>query len=121
VAGGGASTKIYKVKTNDTLKSIAEKQLGDAKRWPEIFVLNRDKIRHRDRLTVGSVFSLPGPTPILPRPTLHRTKSGDTLSKMADRLLGDANRWPEIQRLNRDVVPNPSTLPVGLDLVVVRD
>src|SRR5215217_3547610 len=44
VAGGGASTKIYKVKTNDTLKSIAEKQLGDAKRWPEIFVLNRDKI-----------------------------------------------------------------------------
>jgi nucleoid-associated protein YgaU len=120
VAGGGASTKIYKVKRGDKLPGIAEKQLGDTKRWPEIFVLNRDKIRHRDRLTPGEVFSLPGPTAILPRPTLHRVKRGDTLSSMADRLLGDANRWTEIHRLNRDVVRDPNTVPVGLDLVVVR-
>ena len=121
VAVGGDNTKIYKVKTNDTLKSIATAQLGDAKRWPEIFVLDRNKIEHRDRkLKAGTVLTLPV-TPSPPTPTLHRTKSGDTLSKMAARLLGNANRWPEIHRLNRDIVRDPSTIPVGLDLVVVRD
>jgi nucleoid-associated protein YgaU len=122
VAVGGHETQIYKVKRNDTLKGIAKDKLGDDKRWPEIFVLNRDKIDHRDKLKAGTVFTLPGPTPIRPRPTLHRTKSGDTLSKMAKRLLNDANRWPEIHRLNRDVLPtDPNVVPVGLDLVVVRD
>jgi len=119
---GDASTKIYTVKRGDTVKSIAKAQLGDEKRWPEIFALERDKIGHRDKpLTVGTVFALPK-TPSPPKSTLHRTQSGDTLSKMAKRLLGDANRFPEIHRLNRDVLPaNPDDLPVGLDLVVVRD
>jgi nucleoid-associated protein YgaU len=119
---GDAATKIYTVKRGDTVKSIAKAQLGDEKRWPEIFVLERDKIGHRDKpLTVGTVLALPK-TPSPPKPTLHRTQSGDTLSKMAKRLLGDANRFPEIHRLNRDVLPaDPNDLPIGLDLVVVRD
>ena len=60
-------------------------------------------------------------TPSPPMPTLHRTKSGDTLSKMATRLLGNANRWPEIHRLNDDLISDPNDVAVGLDLVVVRD
>jgi nucleoid-associated protein YgaU len=121
VAGDDA-IKVYKVKRGDTVKSIAKAQLRDEKRWPEIFVLERDKIRHRDKqLTIGAVLTLPV-TPSPPKPTLHRTRSGDTLSKMAKRLLGNANRFSEIHRLNRDVLPtNPDILPVGLDLVVVRD
>jgi nucleoid-associated protein YgaU len=114
--------KLYKTKQGDTVKSIAKAQLHDEKRWPEIFVLERDKIANRNnKLTVGTVLALPNrPSP--PKPTLHRTQSDDTLSKMAKRLLGDANRFPEIHRLNRDVLPaNPNDLPVGLDLVVVRD
>jgi len=61
VVGGGAAPQTYKVKKGDTLSSIAKAKLGDAKRWPELFVLNRAKIRHRDRLTVGQVLTLPGP------------------------------------------------------------
>jgi nucleoid-associated protein YgaU len=84
-------------------------------------VLDRNKIEHRDRkLKAGTMLTLPV-TPSPPTPTLHRTKSGDTLSKMAARLLGNTNRWPEIHRLNRDIIRDPNTLPVGLDLVVVRD
>ena len=60
VVGGGAAPKTYKVKASDTLSGIAKSKLGDVKRWPELFVLNRAKIRHRDRLTIGQVLTLPG-------------------------------------------------------------
>jgi Animal haem peroxidase/LysM domain len=55
VVGGGAAPRTYKVKSGDTLSGIAAKQLGKADRWPELFVLNRAKIRHRDRLSPGQV------------------------------------------------------------------
>jgi nucleoid-associated protein YgaU len=120
VVGGGAAPQTYKVKKGDTLSSIAKAKLGDAKRWPELFVLNRAKIRHRDRLTVGQVLTLPGATPVQPKPQLYKVKRGDTLSGIAKAKLGDANRWPEIQRLNRDVVPNPNDITPGLELVIVK-
>jgi nucleoid-associated protein YgaU len=83
-------------------------------------VLNRAKIRHRDRLTVGQVLTLPGATPIKPTPQLYKVKRGDTLSGIAKVKLGDANRWPEIHRLNRDIVPNPNDLAPGQELVIVK-
>ncbi|HEV3497429.1 MAG TPA: peroxidase family protein, partial [Actinomycetes bacterium] len=101
VVGGGAAPKTYKVKQGDTLSSIAKAKLGDVKRWPELFVLNRAKIRHRDRLAVGQVLTLPA-APMQPRPQLYKVKRGDTLSGIAKAKLGDASRWPEIHRLNRD-------------------
>jgi nucleoid-associated protein YgaU len=120
VAGGGAAPKTYKVKQGDTLSGIAQKQLGKADRWPEIFVLNRAKIRHRDLLTPGQVLTLPGATPVTPKPELYKVKKGDTLSLIAEKKLGDANRWPEIARLNRDIVPDPDEIVPGLVLVIVK-
>ncbi|HEX2157657.1 MAG TPA: peroxidase family protein [Actinomycetes bacterium] len=119
VVGGGAAPKTYKVKAGDSLSGIAKSKLGDANRWPELFVLNRAKIRHRDRLTVGQVLTLPA-APMQPKPQLYKVKRGDTLSGIAKSKLGDANRWPEIHRLNRDVVPNPSQIAPGLELVIVK-
>jgi nucleoid-associated protein YgaU len=83
-------------------------------------VLNRAKIRHRDRLSVGQVLTLPGPAPIKPRPQLYKVKKGDTLSGIAKAKLGDASRWPEIATLNRDVVPDPDEIAPGLVLVIVK-
>jgi nucleoid-associated protein YgaU len=120
VVGGGAAPRTYKVRSGDTLSGIAAKQLGKADRWPELFVLNRARIRHRDRLSPGQVLTLPGATPIRPRPELHKIKRGDTLSGIAARKLGDAGRWPEIARLNRDIVPDPDEIVPGQVLVILK-
>jgi nucleoid-associated protein YgaU len=116
--GGGPRPRTYRVKRGDTLSSIADKQLGDADRWPEIFVLNRAQIHHCDLITVGQVLTLPA-TPLQPAPRLHKVRRGDTLFKIAELLLGDADRWPEIFRLNRDVISDPDRITPGQVLVIL--
>jgi nucleoid-associated protein YgaU len=83
-------------------------------------VLNRARIRHRDRLAVGQVLTLPGATPIKPRPQLYKVKRGLTLSRIAERKLGDAGRWPDIFKLNRDVIRDPDEIAPGLELVLLK-
>ena len=39
--------------------------------------------------------------------------AGDSLSKIAKKLLGNANRWHEIHELNKDVVKNPNLIHPG--------
>lgn len=38
---------------------------------------------------------------------------GDSLSKIAKALLGDAKRWREIHELNKDVIKNPDLIYPG--------
>jgi nucleoid-associated protein YgaU len=118
VVGGGTRPRTYKVKRGDSLSKIAEQQLGDADRWPELFVLNRAQIRHRDRITVGQVLILPA-TPLQPAPRLYKVRRGDTLSKIAEQQLGSANRWPEIFRLNRDIISDPDRITPGQLLIIL--
>jgi nucleoid-associated protein YgaU len=101
--------RTYTVQSGDTLSGIAQQQLGDASRWPEIFLLNRS-IRHPDRISPGQVLTLPADTPTQPSPRLYIVRRGDTLSGIAQRELGDAGRWPEILERNRNVVSNPDRI-----------
>ena len=39
--------------------------------------------------------------------------AGDSLSKIAKKLLGDSNRWREIHQLNADTVKNPNLIHPG--------
>ena len=39
-----AQTSTYTVKAGDTLSDIAESEMGDAKRWPELYAANKDAI-----------------------------------------------------------------------------
>ena len=41
---------------------------------------------------------------------------GDSLSKIAKELLGDAARWPEIFELNKDQIKDPNLIRVGQEL-----
>jgi nucleoid-associated protein YgaU len=51
-------------------------------------------------------------TPPKPRP--YRLRDGDTLEKIAERLLGDPTRAAEIFQSNRDLLDRPDLLPVGV-------
>ena len=38
------STRTYVVKSGDTLSDIAQSEMGDAKRWPELYEANKDAV-----------------------------------------------------------------------------
>lgn len=50
--------RTYKVRTGDTLAAIAQRFLGSASRWQEIFNLNRNQLSNPDRLYPGMVLRL---------------------------------------------------------------
>ncbi|MEU8242748.1 LysM peptidoglycan-binding domain-containing protein [Actinoplanes missouriensis] len=108
----------YTVKSGDTLSGIARSQLGDEKRWPQIYVLNRKQIRDPNRIIPGQVLQLPPKQPVGAIPRLYTVKRGDTLFGIAKSQLGDGNRWPEIFRLNRDVLDNPDRIVPGQTLIL---
>lgn len=52
-------------------------------------------------------------------PATYTVKSGDTLSAIAGKVLGNPNRWSEIYALNRDLIgPNPGLIRVGMTLKI---
>jgi nucleoid-associated protein YgaU len=57
-----------------------------------------------------------GSSSTAPAPAGGRTYTvvaGDSLSKIAKKLLGNANRWRDIHALNKDVVKNPDVIHPG--------
>ncbi|HSG71696.1 MAG TPA: LysM peptidoglycan-binding domain-containing protein, partial [Planctomycetaceae bacterium] len=65
-AGDGAGfltdklgTPQYRVGENDTLSAIAQRHLGRASRWIQIYELNRKQIPDPNRLKIGTVLTLP--------------------------------------------------------------
>jgi nucleoid-associated protein YgaU len=139
LAGGPPPPRTYVVQPGDTLSSIAQDQLGDANCWPAIFLLNRGLIRNPDLIFPGQVLTLPtsaaAGTDSSPSPTdsttaganssacsatprLYVVQRGDTLSSIAQHLLGDAGRWPALFALNRAVLDSPDLILPGQVLVL---
>ena len=48
----------------------------------------------------------------------HKIVDGDTMATLAERYLGDAERSLELYEVNRDLLPNPEVLPIGLELKI---
>ena len=135
---GGAVTpkssgQTWTVKSGETLSGISFKALGTSKRWREIADLNPKY--DPNRIPVGAVLTLPtGSTaprqapkntpnkkkPAKDEPVLaagqYVIKKGDMLSLIAQRELGSAARWREIQKLNPKI--NPDRLVVGTVLAM---
>jgi LysM repeat protein len=54
---------MYRVKSSDTLSTIAQRELGSASRWRELYELNRQQIDNPDRLRAGTLLRLPSARP----------------------------------------------------------
>ena len=54
-----AGQKVYKVKAGDTLSGIARDQLGNLRRWPEIWEANRGRIADPNLIDIGWELVLP--------------------------------------------------------------
>jgi nucleoid-associated protein YgaU len=51
-------------------------------------------------------------------PRMHIVVDGDSLERLANRYLDDPRRSREIYELNRELLPNPDLLPIGLELKI---
>ncbi len=120
-SGGGSSPtptphhggkQKYVVHSGDTLSGIAEKKMGNGNRWHEIREADGTKFTEKEakNLQVGTSIYLPSSMPSgnsggsSPTPTPHHggkqkyvVHSGDTLSGIAEKKLGNGNRWHEIR------------------------
>lgn len=71
----------------------------------------------------------PSPPPQLPNayperasepqsPLRHRIVDGDNLESLAEKYLGSADRHMELYDANRDVLPSPDLLPIGVEIAI---
>jgi nucleoid-associated protein YgaU len=61
VQGGSSSTatKIYEVKSGDSLSKIAKHEYGDANAWPTIFEANKDILKDPNKIFPGQKLRIP--------------------------------------------------------------
>lgn len=108
-AGAGPGP-TYEVTSRDTLWSIAERELGDARRYQELYELNAGKVQpDGSTLTRGAVLR-PGWQLQLPADARPQTPAaaaetvtvepGDTLSELADETLDSPRQYPRIFEAN---------------------
>ena len=47
-------------------------------------------------------------------------KAGDSLSAIAQEVLGDVNRWQEIWEANKQAIPDPNAIQVGQEILIPK-
>jgi nucleoid-associated protein YgaU len=63
--------------------------------------------------------SAPSPTPPpAPAERIYVVVAGDSLSKIAKREYGDANKWPKIHEANKDIIKDPNLIHPGQKLKI---
>lgn len=104
---GGVGT--YVVRTNDGMWNVAEALLGDGSRHHEL-----RQLLHGQEVAPGVVFTADtevihpgwtfsyGDSPRVVDLATHVVEAGDTLSSIAERHLGDPDRWTEVWDANAD-------------------
>ncbi|MGH7854149.1 MAG: CHAT domain-containing protein [Candidatus Binatia bacterium] len=121
-APAGAS---YRVRSGDTLWSIAAAKYGDPTLWSKIYDANRDRIRDPDLIYPNQELILPamrsaaGAT--AHAPGRHRVKAGDNLWNIAGAIYGDAALWPRLYNANRDRISDPNLIMPDQELMIPRD
>ena len=60
----------------------------------------------------------PAPRDMQPEPLVYEVQSGDTLGELAGRFLGSTRRYLDLYEANRDILPSPDDLQVGMLLKI---
>jgi nucleoid-associated protein YgaU len=69
-------------------------------------------------VTGGGSSTAPKATPAAPADQTYTVVAGDSLSKIAKRVYGDANQWRRIFEANRDQIENPDLIRPGQKLKI---
>ncbi|MEM1354766.1 MAG: LysM peptidoglycan-binding domain-containing protein [Planctomycetota bacterium] len=138
---------VVTVKDGDTLSGLAAKHLGSAGRWRELMDTNTDVLTEPRQLRVGMRLRIPDQAtqdlaelanralagdppepnteqlqePSLPSGPRYIVVSGDNLYRIADKTLGDGDRYREIFEINRDQLENADDIRVGMVLKLPQD
>lgn len=116
-AAGHDDSQVHEVRSGDDLWSIAEHYYGDGSRWRRI--AEENQLARPDVLPVGLCLTLPG-LPSDAATAAVVVQPGDTLAGIARAELGNASRWPDLLRLNPDLVRDPDVIQPGWRLVLPR-
>ena len=115
--------KPYMVMPGDTLASIAQEIYGSAAKWKNLAALNA--LKNPNRLYPGDLiyFEISEETKGFSNAMASTTQKtvkvekGDSLSSISQKLLGSANYWKTIWKLNQDQISNPNKIQTGTQLV----
>ena len=87
-----------------------------------VFGTNDDREKKKaDFSDVQGGSSSTAPQPLDREVTSYTVVSGDSLSKIAKRVYGDASKWPKIFEANRDKIKNPDLIHPGQVLTLPAD
>lgn len=128
------STRTHQVQAGETLWSIAEQELGDGMRWPEIAAVNfgvaqpdGHALSDSHWVNPGWMLTIPGAPGSQSEPITYTVQPGDTLSEIAQHELGSADRVGEIVAASSSIeqpggarLTDPDVLGVGWTLEVPR-
>src|SRR5439155_15070776 len=103
---------VYTVRSGDTWWGIAERFYGDGSHAEELLETNIGRLQEDGRQITRRGFIYPGCTISVPGATRgivqehdgqhwYTVAHGDTLSGIAEAVLGDQARWPELFEINR--------------------
>lgn len=119
--------KTHTVASGDSLYRLAERYLGDGKRWRELQRLNSDVLVDEDQVQVGTVLKI---SQVSAAPATTRSGSasagqsvrhyvvlkGDSLGTISQKLLGTSRRMGEIVELNG--LKDPDDVRIGQTLKI---
>jgi LysM repeat protein len=127
---GKVETVSYRVRSGDSLWTIARDQLGSGARYREIAELNTKMLGGcPDLIIPGIILRLPTTAHTDLDRAAHTVtvKRGDTLSEIAEEELGDADRYPEIFKASKTTtqpgnrhLSDPDVIDVGWTLKIPR-
>jgi len=122
------SGKTIEVQAGDTLSELASKYLGSADQWQDLFDANKDKLDDPTDLQVGMKLRLPQNASVAQiantsrgsttttRNKTYKVRPGDNLTQIAERTLGDGDKWKLIFEANK--LKSPDRLEVGQELYI---